>query len=280
MFGFLIISIGTLLHEVAASIGKFEVRQKVESIYTMAFLNLFWQFFIYLGFAFFIRGQFLFSFESLPTFGVRAMLEILQAHMSTLALVTADRSTFGFIRTGTIPLLLLADILLGYTLQANQVVGIAIIFFVLFIVLMNHGIKKAGSMLVGISAVNAVFTISLFKYNITRYNSVEAEQVVMTAILLSYFALMARFRAKENPLVLFSKPILFLQSAANGIASILGGFAYAFAPASVILTLERSTSVIWATLAGNIYFHERKFLFKIFMALLLGFGFWFLAFKI
>ena len=142
MFGIIITGIATFFEEMATAIGKYEISERKESVYTMGFLNMFWGTLIFFGIAFFIRKTFSFSLESLPTFGIRAILEILQAHISVLAITIADRSTFSFVRTGTIPLLLAVDIMLGYTITTGNIIGIIIIALGFLILFINHGIQQ------------------------------------------------------------------------------------------------------------------------------------------
>lgn len=271
MFGIILASLSSLFGECATSLGKYEVRKHEESVYTMGFLNLFWGTIILLIIAW-ARNNFIFSAASLPTFIVRAILEIVQTHIAILAIIKADRSTFGFLRIITIPLLLTIDIILGYTIGAKQEIGIILIVASLIFIFFNHGIKKIGAGLVLFTAINSAFTISLFKYNISHFNSVEAEQSIMHLILMVYLFVMAFFVAKENSLKTLKKPLLFLQSSCMGLAGAAGSFAFSFAPTSIINTAERSSSVLFAALSGNIYFHEKHFLIKIVSLILIILG--------
>src|SRR3989338_2659827 len=190
MFGIFLLASGAFFSEVGVSLGKEEVARRKENIYTYGFLSLFLS-----TLAFFVivllRGKFLFSLESLPTLSLRIGLEILQAYVSIRAITTADRSTFGFLRVLTIPLLLLVDLALGYSLAINQIIGSGILTLSILFLFLNHGLSSKGIGLVLFSAVNAVILISLFKYDITYYNSVEVEQGIIQVILLIFFALMA-----------------------------------------------------------------------------------------
>ncbi len=261
MFGVTFSAFGTFLHEVATSIGKFEVRAQKESIFTMGFLNMFWAFLFFL-ILMFLRNSFIFSLASLPTFTARVFLEILQTHSSLIAVSRADRTTFSFVNIITIPFLLLVDNILGYKIGSLQLLGMGIIFVALLFLFLKHGLKKEGLGFVLFSSINAVATISLFKYNITYFNSVEAEQSLIIAILLFYLLMCAKFFAKENPMQFFKKPLFFLQSAASGAGSVAMSFAYVFAPASVIVTAKRSFMIFWSILSGSIYFHEKRIVLK------------------
>src|SRR3989344_3309623 len=105
MLTVLFASIASFLGEISSSIIKFETDHKKESIYTAGFINFLFGILIYIFVAYW-RKSFIFSFASLPTFTLRAFLEILQTHVSLLAVMKTDRSTFAAIRNLTIPFLL------------------------------------------------------------------------------------------------------------------------------------------------------------------------------
>ena len=144
MIVFFLTFVANLFDETGTSIGKHEAQLKKESLYTMGFLNLLWGTLFFLCFAFFIRKGFIFSLASLPTFVPRLILEVFQAHITLRATIAATRSTFSFIRILTIPLLLLTDITLGYTIGFNQIIGIIIIVIALAVLMFNHGLKTKG----------------------------------------------------------------------------------------------------------------------------------------
>jgi hypothetical protein len=271
MLGVILATLGTLLDEVSTSIGKLKVSQKLESVYTMGFLGTFFSTigFVLIGL---LQNNYVFQAASLPTFTLRAFLEIAQAHVAMLAVNRADRSTFGFIRTLTIPLLVLVDLILGYKINNFQIAGLGLIIITLFFIFIGKDIKKKGAGLVLFTAINAVITLSLYKYDITHFNSVAAEQSIINLLILLYFLLAANIFTKENPFRFLTKPIFFAQSAADGVASLLIGFAYKFAPASIILACVRSTSVFWTVVSGGLYFRERHIAVKLMILVLLAVG--------
>ena len=257
MIGILLVSLSAFLTELAESIGKDQVAKQKQTIYTMGFLSMFFGsvFFFLLSM---LRGSFVFSFASLPTYTLRVFLEIFQAYVTMRAITTADRSTYGFLRTTTIPLLLLVDVFLGYHISSWQLLGIILIMITLFFLLMNHGITRRGAGLTLVTATNAVLTISLYKYNISHFNSVEAEQGIMYVLLMGYFLLGAWNAGKENPFRALKQTLPRFQSFTYGIAGIFESFAYTFAPASIITTGKRAAAVLWAILSGNVYFREQR----------------------
>lgn len=228
----------------------------------MGFLNLLWGA-VFLLLIIIYRQKFIFSLASLPTFTVRAILEILQAHVTLKAICKAERSAFSFIRTLTIPLLLVVDIILGYSIGIFQIAGLGIMVLTILYFYANGGLNKKGAFLTLFTAVNAVATISLYKYNITHFNSVEAEQFLIQIILIIYFIIAGFLIVKQNPFKFLKKTLPLSQSISQGIRSVVGSFAYSFAPASIIMAVERSSSIVWAVLSGNVYFHEKHLAAKL-----------------
>lgn len=263
MLGIILPSIGTFFEELGTLVGRAKVKLHKENLYTMGFLNLFWASVGFAVIALIKPGSFVFSWASLSTFAPRLLLEVAQAHITLRAIVTAPRSSFGFIRSLTIVFLLVVDMALGYHIGTLKILGMIIITITLLILFMNHGIERKGLSLTLFTALNAVATFSLFKYDITHYNSVVGEQLVILLVLLVYFFCAARFIKKQNPLLLLKKPIYFLQSLSMGIGSSVESFAFLFAPASVISAAKRSSAVLWSIISGNMYFHEKHFLLKI-----------------
>lgn len=275
MVGLFLIVAASFAHEVATSIGKWETSHRKESPYSFGFLDtlgagavLTLLAFIPLGSA----GGIVFDPASLPTLLARLALEIPLAWAAVFAVTRADRSTAGFLRTITIPLLLAVDIVLGYTLHTGQMIGMLLIIMSLVLLCINHGIKRRGAGLILFVSIGAVATISLYKYNITHYNSVLVEQGSAYLILLAFFYLMARFHKGERPLRFLRRPVFFAQSCFAGAAAALSSFAYLFSAASVIATAGRACSILFSILSGRLYFHEKKLWVKIaaFALILIG----------
>ncbi len=277
MFPLLITSIGGFFEELGTSISKKNILAKEAGIYAIGFLNTLSGAVMLFGAILIFNQSFVFSAASLPTFGLRAFLEILQAYATMRALSLADRSTNGFLRVLTLPLLLLADAVLGYPLGVSHVIGVSLIVFALVFLFINHGLKKSGSGFVLFSAVNAVATISLYKYNITHYNSVAGEQIAILSILAAYFLFMSVFVGKENPILLVRKKKLLLQPILHGLGGAILSFAYDLAPASIITSAKRSVEVMWSVLSGNVIFKEKRFMLKIAAFALVATGIFFLA---
>lgn len=270
MWGVLLTSVSALFGEIFASISKYEYTNGKESIYTIGFFSLLGGTLLFALLSFFIEGAFYFSLASLPTFIPRVFFVMLHEHFILRALTIADRTTFSFIRVSTIPLLVGIDMILGYTLSAWQLIGIGFIFLALILLLQTHTLGTRGSGFLFIAGINAVITISLYKYNITHFNSVAAEQITVSLILMLYFLVGAYFVAKENPLALLRKPVFFGQALAQGVGSVLDSFAYVFAPASIIVAANRCAAMAWSVVSGRIYFQEGNVLIKLLSMLFLA----------
>lgn len=271
MFGIVLAAAGNLFQEISHSIGKKEMRDGAASPYTIGFLISLSGviFFIVSGL---VRDHFIFSLASLPTFLPRVALELVQAHVTVRAIAIADRGDFGFVRTLTIPLLLAVDIALGYAIGPLQMAGMALIVLsVPALVLAERG-RIPGLLYLAIATVNAAATISLYKYDISHFNSVEAEQGLIGIALIVYFFTLAYFAAGENPLRFLTRRVFLAQSVAGGLADVAYSFAYLYGPASVILAALRSFAVLFAVLSGRVYFREQRFILKLLLFAGIGGG--------
>jgi drug/metabolite transporter (DMT)-like permease len=271
MLGAALVAIGTLAEEVGASVSKYSIARKMERQYTLGFASNLAALIAILAlgvlvpahfFAPNFPGGFVFSIASLPTLLLRIVLEVAQAHISWRALIVAERSTFAFIRVLTIPLLLLVDVMLGYPLSMFQVIGICFVVGGLLFLFQNHGIKKLGAGLVLFTALNAVATISLFKYDIEHFNSVEVEQGLALGAVVVYFFLMAHVR-RERPLAHLLHPAERVQLLTGCISNTALSFAYLYLPPSVATAGKRALSGLFALVAGAFYFNERHIAVKI-----------------
>ena len=262
MFGLLLAGLSAGFGEVSDSIGKKEVHERVASYYTFGFLNLLFAT-IFIIAAGLLRNDFIFSLASLPTFIPRLFLEVVQAHISVLAIMKADRGDFGIIRILTVPLLLTVDISLGYHVTSFQMLGIVLISGTVMFLSYAERFKTKGLWLILASAVNAVITISLYKYDITHFNSVEAEQGIVSLVLLLYFFMLAVYVRRENPLRFLLKPAFVVQTAASGLSYAAASFAILFAPASIITGALRAFAVLFSIISGRFYFREKGFLLKV-----------------
>lgn len=262
MFGILLAGLSSAFDEVANSIGKKRVSDGAESYYTFGFLTQFVSCLLILASGVFLHSL-VFSSASLPTFIPRALVAILEIQLAVIATVKADRGNFGFIKLATIPLLLLFDLVLGYSLSLYQIGGMFLILLPIGILFGIEKFKTKGFWLVLSVAVLAAIDLSLYKYDISNFNSVAGEQGVISLILSVYFFLASILLRRENPLIFLKQPIYLAQAGASGAAYVVNSFAYLFAPASVIVAAFRGFSVLFSILTGTFYFKEKRFAFRV-----------------
>jgi hypothetical protein len=133
MLGPILASIGTFFEEIAGSIGKKEVALNQENAYSLAFINLFWAAILFIIIGLVSSRGFVFDLRSLPILALRCSLEIFILYFSIFGIIKADRTTFNFVRTLTIPLLLIVDLLIGYQIDKPAIIGIIIIMTTLLV---------------------------------------------------------------------------------------------------------------------------------------------------
>lgn len=189
-----------------------------------------------------------------------------------LATMKADRSTYAFVRNLTIPILLLTSWGFGYSISLNQWFGIAVILIVLTAILISNVINTKGIWYSLFVALNAVVTITLFKYNTTHFNSVEGEQLILYLIILVFFLVAALSSGEGNPFRFLSNKVFIGQGFTYGLAAILQSFAVSFGNPGVAITSQRSAAVLAAIISGHSYFQEKKLLAKILVCLFLVLG--------
>jgi hypothetical protein len=267
MFVLLLLLSATFAEEVSESLGKNSIRKRRETIYNAAFLSVFWSILFLLATLAF-GAEFRLELASLPTLMVRMGLEIVMAYLGAELLLKAERSTVGFLRLLTIPLLLAVDIALGYHLSSLQILGVIVMFVALGLAFHHSPKGKKGAGLAILSAVLGVVTTSLYKYDITHYNSVVGEQVVVLSCVMLFFYV----ASERSPLGLLVKPLTGTQSLSHGVGEVLMSFAYSFAPASVIMTMKRTFALSWSILFGHTYFHEKSLKQKLYSGAILVAG--------
>jgi len=263
MFGIFLMLTGTFFEEVSTSIGKDGFKRHLESPFSFGFINSVLQTLLFAAVAIWRWDELHFSPQSLPYLALRIALEVILATITLQAIARADRSTFGFVRTLTIPLVLGVDFALGYAFGWLNLAGVCLIIGSLLWLFRNHGLKKRGLLLSLASAALAAVTISLFKYSITNFNSLEIDQLAANSVLLVYFFVMARVVYRENAWHRFFTARGLAQSGLSALGGLIEANAFMFAPASVIVAAKRALAVMWSVLSGRAVFHERRLSVKL-----------------
>lgn len=157
----------------------------------------------------------------------------------------------------------MVDVFIGYTLSWHSIAGVTAITFGLLYLYMSDSLQKRGQVLVIISALLAVATTSLYKYNITFYNSVAAEQTIVLGGKMLALFLAAYLLKGMNPFLLFNSWRHVIQAVTTGAGGSIISYTYLFAPASVVISAKRSWTVLAAIISGQHYFKEKRVLQKI-----------------
>ncbi len=269
MFGAVLVFFGQFFSEVSTSLEKVIFAKEKVSYRFFGFIHSFTGAMMFAVLAIIGGHALTLSLASLPTFGIRMFLEILQFEASIRAGARADRTTFGAIRVITIPLLLCIDIFLGYILTPLQIFGMLVTMLALGIYFFGEKFKKDGALLALFTAINAAFLVSLFKYDTTYYNPIAVEQYFIFIGLLIYFSINVAREWWRKTLVMPPLRKLSADLISTNVASGLVSFAYSYGPASLILSFIRSSSVFWSFVSGMTYFGEAKTLRKILCCVLL-----------
>jgi hypothetical protein len=252
----LLLLTSTFAVESSASLGKRFVAQRRETVYDLSFLGIFWGF-IFLLSTLAFGAHWHLSLASAPIIVLRLVLETALARTISEASIRADRTTMAFLRLLTIPFLLVVDISLGYHFTNLQIAGVVLMFTALVLAFRHNPSSRKGAWLAVLSALLSVGTITLYKFDITHYNSVVAEQTIVLGGMLIYFYFAANLH-RRSPLRLLLKPTTGTQALANGAAIALESYALSMAPASIIMTLKRSFALVWAIVFGGAFFHEHS----------------------
>jgi len=206
--------------------------------------------------------------DSFLLLAIRVVSEILQSYFTILAIKNADRSTFSFIRTLTIPLLLIIDLIIGYKFSFISIIGLWILIISFFIIfLLKNKINFKWWKYVLFTAINWAFTISLFKYSITFYwNSVEFDQIVVfSSVMFFYLYYLLKYKYKIPNI--FKDKLFLFQGISMGVAMVLISFSYLFLNSSIATAIKRWWEIFWSIIFWYKIFNEKNILFKFFIAI-------------
>ena len=207
-----------------------------------------------------------FAVASIPLLVIRLFFETLQSYFTIVAIKHCDRSTFSILRILTIPLLVIVDVILWYEFTLYAYIWIAIILLSFIWFNTNHKtINWKWWYFALFTAINAVISISLFKYTLTHYgNSIEIEQWIMILWTLLFFMWYNFNKEKKLGFYLLKKEKIFwIQWILMAFSSIIISYSYLYLNASEATSVKRAWEMFWAILAGFIFFQEKHFFKKI-----------------
>ena len=219
--------------------------------------------------------ELIFNTASIPLLIVRLIFEVLQSYFTLLAIKQCDRSTFSILRVLTIPLLVIADVVLWYQFTSYSLIWIGIILFSFIWFNTNHRtINWKGWYFALFTAINSVITLSLFKYSITHYgNSLEIDQWIMALWTVIFFIWYNLKKERKIGLYLLKKEKIFwIQWILMALTSIILSYSYLYLNASEATAVKRAWEMFWSVLAGFVFFQETNFIKKILFALCIILG--------
>lgn len=265
----ILVFVGSIFAELSISIGKFESNNKAEGIYSMAFLNTLGAFLVFFTIFLLKHNTLTFSAASIPLVLLLIGFEFIQIRLANTAVIRADRSIVSLVKSLTIPLLIIVDVFMGYSLSMATIVGCTVLFSGIGIVFLHHTNKKQHLLYPVLSAVNSVITISIYKYLITNYNSVITQQLIIYGCLLIYSVFGIVYAEKTTISKIIKNKLRDSQIASSAFASVLFSFSYKFAPASLVVAVERSLLVLFSLISGRFQFKENVGKVRIFSAFMI-----------
>jgi hypothetical protein len=221
----------------------------------------------------FQSSQISFNPDSIPLLIIRICLEVLQSYMTIQAIRNADRSTFGVIRIITIPLLVIADIILGYSFSFWAMTGVFIIISsFLFFNVYHKTLHMHGWKYVLITSINAVLTLSAYKYSIDVYkNSFEIDQGIVYLSLFIFWGI-TLIKKKESVFNKNSGYYILKVIPFVSFSTYLISASYLYINASVATAVKRASEMVWSILFGKFVFNEQNFSIKLIFCLFLLLG--------
>lgn len=272
MIGILLGLLGTLFFEINNALLKDRTKKyhiiTLWVVTTFMSMSIFWLTWLYKYF--FTDISIYYNPDSLSLLILRTFLEILQSYFTITALKHCDRSTFSILRILTIPFLVIVDMLLWYQFSLYSYIWLFIILF--SFVFFNTNLKTVNwkwwyyGLFI---SLNAVLTLSLFKYSLTNYwNSVEVDQFfVWFSTLIFFMFYNFFFLEKKLGFHLFKKEKIFiLQWMLIWIWAVLISYTYSYLNASEATALKRVWEMIWALSSWYFIFKETNMRKKIIFA--------------
>jgi len=273
----LLVAVGSLLTEASTSLGKFAVGRKWEHESVMGLMNNIWTLGYFVVIIVLSPESFHIESATTPLLVLTTILIVMQTVATLSAVRLASRSTFGMIRTLTIPLVAGIDIFTGAPLSSSKLFATALMFGAAAWLYRNHGFSPRGALITLYTAVNAAITISLVKVILNMGTNIAAAQSIFITANCVVLFLWARKHASGKQAKLHAN-LLTLQSGAYGLGGLLESYALVLAPASIVTTASRALSVLWAIIFGKAVFEERHMREKIIAGCVIVIGLGLLAF--
>lgn len=265
----IIILVASLLIEIKFSI----IKQKQHHI-SPYFMWLLWCLFVFImmGISLVIKWEFLFDPSSIYLIICRLVFECLQVYWWLKATTTADRSTATSIKMLTLPLLVTADLFLGYEMSTTSVLWIIII--TLAFILFNLKWKTLNfkwSWYAFATAINACITLSFFKYLITHYNnSFEVVQMIAASTTIIFLWAIIYYKKEKASIKLLKDKIVITGLSSYWIWAVMSSYWYTLVTASEATTFVRIWGMFSWLLMWYLMFKEDQIKNKIWLMISLS----------
>lgn len=137
-----------------------------------------------------------------------------------------------------------------------------IIASILVLMRFDRKSHKGAAWVLAVASLSAL-TTTIYKYDITNFNSVAAEQIISLTCITIYFLVMSKIKTSFKHWRYALSPSGIVQSSSMGICSLIASYAYSLAPASVVVSMLNGSTIVWGTVFGRAYFHERGMKVKV-----------------
>ena len=209
------------------------------------------------------KWEFDFNVISITLLILYSLLWILFTYFAINAINKADRSTNSLFSVIILPILLFWDIMIWYDINMYHIIWVIFIVSVLILSSYKWSISTKWLSYVIWAQIVASMWITIYKFMITNYSSVEAISIIDSFLMLSIFFFIIIyniwFNWVKDCLKINSLKIWFL----SAIWQTLWLFAYLFWPASIVTAIKRMLQMFWWVMFWHFVFKEENFWKKI-----------------
>ncbi len=178
----------------------------------------------------------------------------------------AEISVFYLLGCMNLPILLVSDLVLGYSITPLEIVGIGIIFISLWYGLYKRDLSFKGIRDIVLSNIILMGMMIAFKYVTHHYTTPETANFIIHAPLVLLFI----------PIVLKTAGIKWLKKTFKtkyrglswlyGMGNVCIAEAYKSITPAIVMLFKQAFMMIFSLITGRLIFHERKTVKKIWVA--------------
>ncbi len=192
-----------------------------------------------------------------------SLLWILFTYFAMNAINKADRSTNSLFSVLVLPLLLISDILLWYNINIYHIIWVLFIVLILVLSTWKWPISTKWIKYIIWAQIVASIWITVYKYLITHFVSVETILLIDSLIMMSIFVSITIYKLW----ILWIRESLYFKNIKfwifSGLWQTIWLFAYMFWPASIVTAIKRILQMSWWVVFWRFVFNEVNFWKKI-----------------